>query len=101
VIFESLAKQEIGPPLIFQNQEYRIEGFMDARPLTIWEMRNPIFYSAFADAICKLHYNKELRARISDSILPCDKSNLFSDVIIDKWAPEIKELLPSFRGKLL
>lgn len=101
MIFESLAKQEIGPPLIFQNQEYRIEGFMDARPLTIWEMRNPIFYSAFADAICKLHYNKELKARISDSILPCDKSNLFSDVIIDQWAPEIKELLPSFRGKLL
>ena len=65
VIFETLAKQGTGPPLIFQNQEYRIEGFMDARPITIWEMRNPIFYSSFADSICQLHYNKELIGRIS------------------------------------
>ena len=34
-------------------------------------------------------------------MLPLDKNNLFSDVIINQWAPQIKDSLPSFRGKLL
>ena len=41
LIFKLAAEQSIGPPLIFSNSEYRIEGFIEARPLTIWEMRNP------------------------------------------------------------
>jgi hypothetical protein len=35
------AEDGTGPELHFQNKEYRIEGFFEGRPLTIWEMRNP------------------------------------------------------------
>ena len=40
-IFESMSSQGLGPKLLFQNTEYRIEEFFDGRQITIWEMRNP------------------------------------------------------------
>ena len=41
IIFRRASEQHLGPKLIFQNANYRIEEFLDARPLSIWEMRNP------------------------------------------------------------
>lgn len=39
----------------FQNEHYRIEGFFDGRPLTIWELRNPFFTQKFVETLFRLH----------------------------------------------
>jgi hypothetical protein len=33
--------------------------------------------------------------------MPLDPKKLMLDVAIDEWAPKVKEMLPSLRGKLL
>ena len=42
LIFEELSAQKIGAKLLHANDKYRIEGFFDGRPISIWEMRNPV-----------------------------------------------------------
>ena len=61
IIFQSMSEQNLGPKLYFQNSEYRIESFFDGRPLSIWEMRNPVFMNAYAKSICDFNFNKHAR----------------------------------------
>ena len=42
IMFEAKSADGSGPKLYFQNERYRIEGFFAGRPLSIWEMRNPV-----------------------------------------------------------
>ena len=46
-VFKSMSDSGYGPKLIFQNSEYRIESFFDGRPLTIWELRNPVIMGRY------------------------------------------------------
>ena len=43
-IFATKSEDGSGPKLYFQDNEYRIEGFFEGRPISIWEMRNPYIY---------------------------------------------------------
>ena len=61
LIFKVASDEGLGPKLLHQSSEYRIEGFLEGRPLTIWEMRNPCFMSAFVDKIFDFHFNQELK----------------------------------------
>jgi hypothetical protein len=54
-IFKVRSEEGTGPKLLFQDDKYRVEGFFEGRPITIWEMRNPTIYRAYAEMIC--HYN--------------------------------------------
>ena len=56
IIFKYMSDQSLGPKLIFQNSNYRLEQFFNGRPLTIWEMRNPALMKFFARAIFKFHH---------------------------------------------
>jgi Choline/ethanolamine kinase len=58
MIFKNMSDRGYGPKYIFQTSEYRIEQFIDARAITIWEMRNPIFIKAFAKAIYQFNFNQ-------------------------------------------
>lgn len=95
-IFESLSEQGLGPKLYFQNSEYRIEGFFLSRPLTIFEMSNPIFLDAYGEKICDFNYNPKLRERVL-KYLPMDK--LYVDRVIQEWHPEVVGRLPIIREK--
>lgn len=46
-----------GPKMYFQNTEYRIEEFFEGRPLTIWEMRNPMVAAKVAKMLCDFNFN--------------------------------------------
>jgi hypothetical protein len=46
-----------GPKMFFQNKKFRIEEFFEGRPLTLWEMRNPMIFENFARKICDFNFN--------------------------------------------
>ena len=100
LIFKIASDQGLGPKLLYQCEDFRIEGFLDGRPLTIWELRNPCFMSAYVNKIYEFHSNKVMRDEISQ-LLPIDPENLAIDKVINEWAPKLKDKLPSMRGKLL
>ena len=56
-IFETKSEDGTGPKLFFQNDTYRIEGFFEGRPISIWEMRNPFVYLKYADMICDYNFS--------------------------------------------
>jgi len=62
----------LGPKLYFQDDEFRIESFFDGRPITIWEMRNPVLQAAYAKAIFDFNFNADAREQIQ-AIKPLDK----------------------------
>ena len=54
-IFQRMSDAGLGPQMYFQNEHYRIEGFFEGRPLTIWELRNPFFTQKFVETLFQLH----------------------------------------------
>ena len=54
-VFKAMSDSGLGPKLVFQNSEYRIESFFDGRPLTIWELRNPVIMDRYVQAIFDMH----------------------------------------------
>jgi hypothetical protein len=58
LIFKTMSDSGLGPKYIYQTDEYRIEEFLDARPISIWEMRNPIFLTSIAKAIHDFNFNE-------------------------------------------
>jgi len=93
-IFQSLSDQGIGPKLYYQNNVYRIEGFFQSRPLTIFEMRNDIFMEAYARKICDFNHNQKAREKVL-KYLPMSK--LYVDENINTWLPELIENFPQIR----
>ena len=63
-------------------------------------MRNPIFLTSIAKAIHDFNFN-EMAIQLLKEIKPIDIKNLEVDTSINKWAPALKDRLPSMRGKLL
>ena len=45
-----------GPKLIGTEDDYRIEGFIESRVLSIWEMRNPVLMEKFVQAVYDMHH---------------------------------------------
>lgn len=72
LIFRVASEQNIGPRLLYQNDDYRIESFINARPITIWEMRNPLFLKYYAEKIFSFNFNPALNESLKQ-ILPIDR----------------------------
>lgn len=56
-IFKAMSDDGSGPKMFFQNDKFRIEEFFEGRPLTLWEMRNPLIFENFAKKICDFNFN--------------------------------------------
>ena len=50
-VFQAMSDSGLGPKLIFANEDFRIEHFVDGRPLSVWEMRNPLIMKQVCKAI--------------------------------------------------
>lgn len=51
LIFRSMAEKGFGPKFIYQDSKYRIEEFIEGRPLSVWELRNPHMRQLFVKAV--------------------------------------------------
>ena len=72
----------LGPRLLHQDQDFRIEQYIEGRPLSIWEMRNPTIMKVITKAIYDFHNT----SGIADSVnKPFDRDNLAIDHFIDDW----------------
>lgn len=98
-IFEAKSEDGTGPQLFFQNKEYRIEGFFEGRPISIWEMRNPMIYLKYAEIICDYDFDKRTRERIQE-INPLNKDKLFVHQVIQEWGPTLLGKLDAIREAL-
>jgi len=95
-----LGDQNIGPKNIFSNETYRIEEFINGRPMSIWEMKNPFLMKTIVGKIFKINFNQHLRQSV-EQILPCNPNKLAIDIAIEEWGPKVRDKLPSLRGQLL
>ena len=98
-VFQAMSDQELGPKLYFQNEEYRIEGFFDGRPMTVWELRNPKMASCAAKAFYDFH-NKSGIAAAMETVSPLNKEKLGLDIAIKEWGPAVVEKIARIRSKL-
>ena len=58
-IFSVKSEQGTGPKLYYQNDTYRIESFFEGRPLSIWEMRNPLIQENYAKLMVDYNFSPE------------------------------------------
>ena len=63
-IFEAKSEDGTGPKLYFQNMEYRIESYIHGRPISIWEMRNPLIYMKLAEMFCDYNFSAVVQEKI-------------------------------------
>ena len=99
-IFQSMSDKGLGPPCYYCCKDFRLEEFLDGRPLSIWEMRNEVVMRAYAEEICKFNFNQDAVDKLN-AIIPIDRNNLTIDLSIDKWGIDLKARLPSMREKLM
>jgi len=50
-----MSEAGLGPKLIYGSSSFRIEGFFEGRPLTIWELRNPVVMEETVKALHGMH----------------------------------------------
>ena len=98
-IFQSMSDQSLGPKLYFQNSEYRIEGFFEGRPLTIWEMRNPTVMKLLARLTFDFNFNQDAITKIK-GFKPINPDKLGLDTAIDEWAHQVRDRIPKIVEKL-
>ena len=98
-IFKSMSDSGQGPEMIGSAEGYRIEGFIESRVLSIWEMRNPLFMDMFVQAIFEMHHWSGTAEAIQ-KIEPLDVNHLGVDISIDQWGPASIERLSKMRQKL-
>ena len=99
VIFESMAEKGLGPQIIYSEHEFRLEEFISGRPLSIWEMRNPVIMESIARAIYDFHHESGAAEKVQ-SLKPVDSNNLSIDFFINDWGPKAVIRLASIRSKL-
>ena len=98
-IFESMAERGLGPQIIHSEHEFRLEEFISGRPLSIWEMRNPVIMDSIARAIYDFHYESGSAEKVQN-IKPVDSNSLLIDFFINDWGPKAEARLALIRPKL-
>ena len=98
-IFKTKSEDGTGPKLYFQNNQYRIEGFFDGRPLSIWEMRNQIIYLNYAELMVEFNFSSVAWERIQ-AIKPKDPNDLFIHQVINEWGPNLLAKIEDIKANL-
>ena len=94
-----MSEAGLGPKLIYGTSAFRIEGFVEGRPLTIWEMRNPIIMEETVKALFNMHNNSRAIDAMQE-ISPLQPNKLGIDIAIDEWGPAVIERIGKIRSKL-
>lgn len=88
-----------GPKMFFQNDKFRIEEFFEGRPLTLWEMRNPMIFENFAKKICDFNFNAQAQRDVN-MIEKRDENNLFIHQVIKEWGPNLEKKIETIKQQL-
>ena len=75
--------------MYIQNDVFRIEEFFEGRPLTLWEMRNPMIFQEFSHIICDFNFNPKALEDVA-KIEKLDPQNLFIHQVINVWGPNLE-----------
>ena len=81
------------------NKDYRIEGFFEGRPISIWEMRNPLIYLEYARFICDYNFNTVAQKRIME-FKQIDENDLFIHQVLREWGPSLQSKLKEMKTAL-
>ena len=86
----------LGPKLVKQCETFRIEEFFSGRPLSIWEMRNPVIMSKVVNAIYNFHTRSGASEAV-DALKPLAQSKMAVEIAIDDWGPKCIERMQTIR----
>jgi len=81
-IFSEVANQGMGPKVIVESDDFRIEQFIESRMLTNFELRNRTLMRIFAELLCDFHYSKNLDSQL---VKVEKKEKPFIVTILDEW----------------
>lgn len=94
-----MSEEGTGPKCFYQDDRYRIEEFFEGRPLTLWEMRNPVVASSFAKKICDFNFSPKAQTDVN-KVEPLDPHNLFIHQVIKEWAPNLQAKIGKMKEML-
>ena len=89
MVFETFSDQGIGPKCYFQNENYRLEESYDSRPITIFEMRNPVFLNQIIEKTFKINYNEVLKSKLLEA--GGGKFPTQVEILRNEWLPKLFE----------
>ena len=89
----------LGPKLIFANEFFRIEHFVDGRTLSVYEMRNPQIMKQVARAIYDFHHSSGAADKVID-LKPINIDYLAIDHYITEWGSQTEARIIKIRSKL-
>lgn len=95
-IFKAMSDNDLGPKMFFQNNKFRIEEYFEGRPITLWEMRNPMIFENFARNICDFNFNSQAQKDVN-SIEQLDPDNLFIHQVIKQWGPNLEAKIETIK----
>uniref|UniRef100_A0A7S3ML58 Choline kinase n=1 Tax=Favella ehrenbergii TaxID=182087 RepID=A0A7S3ML58_9SPIT len=98
-LFRCMSEAGLGPKLVFQSETFRIEYFFTGRPLSIWEMRNPVIVKKVVEELFNFH-TKSGASEAIDAIKPRATSRMGVEIAIEEWGPASIERIASIRQKL-
>lgn len=98
-IFKQMGLNGIGPRELETTAEYRVEEYINGRPLTMLELRNPYIAERLMGMICELNYNSSMHELIR-SIKKNPNSNHSIDFLRDQEKGWFNRYLKEVRGKL-
>ena len=87
LVFQWMSDHGIGPKCYYKCDHYRIEEWYDSRPITIFEMRNPVFLKKIIEIAFKINYNKDIKEKFIE--IKGGEHQTQIDVLYDKWLPQL------------
>lgn len=79
--------------------EYRIESFWNGRPMSIFEMRNPMLLNTITKQLCDFNFDHKVREEIS-KFNPIDTDNLQFHTVLKEWGSQVLEKAPAMISEL-
>lgn len=95
-IFYEVASQKLGPNILAESDDFRVEQYLYSRTLMMFEFRNPLIIKNFAERLCDFHYNKALETQLN--LLEKNKKSFIARVL-DEWLEIFKSEYPMYCAK--
>jgi thiamine kinase-like enzyme len=97
-VFECLSDQLLGPVCYYFNKDYRIEQSFDAKPITIFEMRNPVYMQQILKKTFKLNFNIKLKEKLLELQGPTAETQI--EILKNDWIPKLQHKWQHLRESL-
>jgi len=89
-----MSEKGLGPRTLYRGDKFRIEEFLEARNMTVLELRNEYVMTKLAGMLCDFHNSNELKEKVKAIT---GRETTFFEAYLDNWYKKFVDVYNNFK----